>query len=189
MTQDQYVSMVQALLPEGMAWPRRPDAVLTQLLSAWADEYTRFDGRVDDLFSECIPTQCREQITNWETILGLSAAGLSIDQRRAAIATRLSSIGGQSRQYFIALAALLGFVGITIDEFRPMTCNGNCNAALTSLDDAYVWRVNLSAVGGVFIASCNSDCNSPLSSWGHSLIEGVFRQLRAADTDVIFVYA
>lgn len=67
-------------------------------------------------------------------------------------------------------------------------CNSNCNSALISLDDAYVWRVNLPATGGVFPMTCNSDCNSALSSWGHTLIEGVLRQLRAADTDVIFAY-
>ena len=188
MTTGQYTSMLQALLPPGMAWPRDPDAVLTALLRAWADEFAREGRRVDDLLNEFIPTQERELVPDWENLLGLSPASLSIDQRRAAVGNKLATVGGQSRQYFIGLATLLGYTGMTIDEFSPMTCNGNCNNALTSVDDAYVWRVNLPAAGGVFTASCNSDCNSPLSSWSHALIEGVFRKLRAADTDVIFAY-
>ena len=188
MTTGQYTSMLQALLPPGMAWPRDPDAVLTSLLRAWADEFAREGKRVDDLLNEFIPTQERELVPDWENLLGLSPASLSIDQRRAAVGNKLATVGGQSRQYFIGLATLLGYTGMTIDEFSPMTCNGNCNNALTSVDDAYVWRVNLPAAGGVFTASCNSDCNSPLSSWSHALIEGVFRKLRAADTDVIFAY-
>lgn len=188
MTSEQYTSMLQALLPPGMAWPRDPDAVLTALLRAWADEFAREGRRVDDLLGEFIPGQERELVPDWENLLGLSPGSLSIDQRRAAVGSKLCAAGGQSRQYFIGLATLLGYPGTTIDEFRPMSCNGNCNNALASHDDTYVWRVNLAAVGGVFIASCNSDCNSPLSSWGNALIEGFFRQLRAADTDVIFAY-
>ena len=42
-----YRAQLQALLPLGDAWPRRPDAVLTRLLAAWAEEFARIDARSD----------------------------------------------------------------------------------------------------------------------------------------------
>lgn len=193
MTGEQYLSMLQALLPTGMAWPRDPDAVLTNLMRAWADEFAREGLRVEDLLNESIPVNVRELLTDWERVLALpdsctAAVDLSINQRRAAARSKITSIGGQSRQYFIDLAASLGFPGATIDEFRPMTCNDTCNDALNSADDRYVWRINLPSSGGIFIANCNSDCNSALASWGNALVECAIGKLKAADTDVIFAY-
>lgn len=193
MTGEQYLSMLQALLPIGMAWPRDPDAVLTNLLRAWADEFAREGLRVEGLLNESIPGNARELLTDWERVLALpdsctAAVDLSIDQRRAAVRSKITSIGGQSRQFFIDLAASLGFPGATIDEFRPMTCNDTCNDVLNSADDRYVWRINLPSSGGMFIANCNSDCNSALASWGNALVECAISKLKAADTDVIFAY-
>ena len=193
MTGDQYLSMLQALLPSGMAWPRDPDAVLTNLLRAWSDEFAREGARIDDLLNESIPVNVRELLTDWERVLALpdsctAALNLSIDQRRAAVGTKITSVGGQSRQFFIDLAASLGFPGATIDEFRPMTCNDTCNDAIFSLDDRYVWRINIPSSGGTFIASCNSDCNSALASWGNTLLECAITNLKAADTDINFAY-
>jgi uncharacterized protein YmfQ (DUF2313 family) len=193
MTGDQYLSMLQALLPSGMAWPRDPDAVLTNLLRAWSDEFAREGARIDDLLNESIPVNVRELLTDWERVLALpdsctAALNLSIDQRRAAVVAKITSVGGQSRQFFIDLAASLGFPGATIDEFRPMTCNDTCNDAIFSLDDRYVWRINIPSAGGTFIANCNSDCNSALASWGNTLLECAITNLKTADTDVNFAY-
>ena len=37
-TSDDYLRVLQALLPPGAAWPRDPDATLTKVLAAWADD-------------------------------------------------------------------------------------------------------------------------------------------------------
>lgn len=190
---EQYLTMLQALLPTGMAWPRDPDAVLTNLLRAWADEFAREGMRIDDVLNESIPVNVRELLTDWERVLALpdsctSAVDLSIEQRRAAVGTKITAVGGQSRQFFIDLAASLGFPGATIDEFRPMTCNDTCNDAVFSQDDRYAWRINIPSSGGTFLANCNSDCNSALASWGNTLLECAITKRKAADTDVIFAY-
>lgn len=193
MTQEKYVSMLQALLPPGSAWSREPDAVLTNLLRAWTAEFARQGERIEDLLNEFIPVNVHELLTDWERVLALpdsctANVDLSIDQRRAAVAVKFTSVGGQSRQFFIDLAASLGFPGATIDEFRPMTCNDTCNDALYSVDDRYVWQISLPSSGGVFISNCNSDCNSALASWGNELVECAITKRKSADTDVIFAY-
>jgi uncharacterized protein YmfQ (DUF2313 family) len=193
MTPEQYTGMLQSLLPPGTAWPRDPDAILTALLRGFADEFARADMRFDDLLNEFIPGNAFELLADWERVLGLPDSctaniNLSIDQRRAAVGAKLAAIGGQSRQFFIDLAASLGYPGATIDEFRQMTCNDTCNDALNSLDDHYVWKINLPSSGGVFTANCNSDCNSALATWGNTLLECMISKRKAADTDVIFAY-
>ncbi len=42
-TAAQYLGLLQGLLPTGPAWPRDPDATLTKLLSAEAEEFARLD--------------------------------------------------------------------------------------------------------------------------------------------------
>ena len=195
MTGDQYLSMLQALQPPGMAFSRNPNSIQAALLRAWGDEFMRFDSRCDDLLKEFIPVNARELLPDWERILGLPDSSsinlnLNIDQRSAALGTKFTADVGQSRQSYINQAASFGFPGATIDEFRPMTCNDTCNDAIFSDDDRYVFRVNLPASGGGFLATCNSDCNCALGTWGNSqtLVENAISSRKDADVDVIFNY-
>ena len=55
MTAPDYLASLQALLPQGFAWPRQADAALTRLLLAWADEFARVDIRAADLVLRVCP--------------------------------------------------------------------------------------------------------------------------------------
>ena len=75
-------------------------------------------------------------------------------------AQRLTELGGQSAAYFIAMAATLGEPGATVSEFRPMSCNDNCNSALGSAVDRFFWRVNFPhAPANLRPINCNDNCN------------------------------
>lgn len=114
----------------------------------------------------------------------------SLPERRAQAFQRLTEQGGQSRQYFIDMAATLGEPGCTISEFRPMTCNDNCNSALTSAADKFSWRVNIPhSNAGARPMHCNDNCNSPLDLGGVSVIECPIRERAPAHTNVFFAYA
>lgn len=112
----------------------------------------------------------------------------TIEQRRAALNTKLTLVGGQSRSYFINMAAGLGYANATIDEYQPMNCNDDCNDALYSQDDRYFWQINLPSVGGVFVANCQSPCDSPLQAWGDEVIECRINKYKPAHTTAIFAY-
>lgn len=115
MTADDYRVLLQALLPHGAAWPRDPDAVLTALLQAFADEFARVDVRVEDLFNEMDPRTTYELLEDFERVTGLPdpcvPAEQTVNERRAALVTRLTGQGGQSIAYFLGLAAALGYGG------------------------------------------------------------------------------
>ena len=112
LTADAYLGQVQALLPPGLAWTREQDAVLTLLLQGLAEELARVDGRADDLVDEADPRTALELLQEWEAVCGYPdeclESGATPQERRAAVVARLTARGGQSRAYFIALAAVPG---------------------------------------------------------------------------------
>ena len=112
----------------------------------------------------------------------------TVDRQRAAY-QRLTEQGGQSRAYFIGLAALLGEPNVSISEFSRMTCNSNCNDALMSEADVFTWRANVPRPAlNSRLMNCNSPCDSALSEYTPSVIECAFKERKPAHTNVIFAY-
>lgn len=193
MTNDDYLSQLQALLPRGLAWAKSQSSTLTKMLLAWADEFARVHLRCDDLINEADPRTTVELLLDWERVAELPdpcvTTEQSITQRQAALTSKLTMSGGQSRAYFISIAESMGYPGATIDEYLPANCNGNCNDALYSEDDKYVWTLNLPfSTGGVFVANCNGNCNDALQSWGDEALECRVRKNKPAHTSVLFAY-
>jgi uncharacterized protein YmfQ (DUF2313 family) len=193
MTAADYLSQLQALLPRGPAWTRSQTAALTLLLQALADEFARVERRVDDLLNEADPRTTSELLYDWERVAGLPDSCVTIDQtieqRRSALVSKLTMVGGQSRAYFITLADAMGYPNATIDEFRVMTCNDDCNDAIYDKDAVFCWRLNLpDSTGGLFVMTCVSDCISSLQSWGDEAIECRVNHYKPAHTSVIFAY-
>lgn len=194
MTATDYLAQLQALLPQGFAWPREADAALTKLLLAWADELARVDGRAADLIEEADPRTTAELLADWERVAGLPdpcvealAGTQTTAQRRAALVAKLTTIGGQSAAYYIALAASLGYT-ITVTEFRPFVAGSVAGDALTNDEWIFAWQVNAPAESIVAFAAGRSCAGEPLRAWGNELLECVINRLRPAHTHVLFAY-
>lgn len=192
MTSADYLAQLQALLPQGFAWPRQADAALTKLLLAWAAELARIDGRAGDLIEEADPRTTYELLADWERVAGLpdpcSPAAASIEERRLSLVQRLTMLGSASRQYFIDLAAALGYPGASVTEYRPFTCVSECEDSLNPPPDwPHTWRLNLPETR-ITPMTCTSACDASLRSWGDFTIECVVRRLRPAQTHVLFAY-
>lgn len=126
-TADDYAEGLAALLPTGAAWPRDADADLTPLIEGlagiWGGELA---GRSDDLLvRETDPRATLEMLPDWERAFGLPdpcvAEPLTIGDRQKALVAKMTTLGGQSRAFFIGVAAALGYT-ITIEEFSPFMC-------------------------------------------------------------------
>ena len=186
-----YVSLLVGLMPGGPAWGGQDDA---DLVAAWAEELARLDARVDVLIEQVDPRTADELLGDWERVLGLpdkctSNLGLSIADRQRLAWAKLTEKGGQSRAYFIALAARYGEPGVTISEFRQMNCNDDCNDALYSQADEFTWRVNVPHPAlNVHVMNCNDDCNDALQTYAASLAECPITERKPAHTTVIFAY-
>ena len=115
---------------------------------------------------------------------------LSLADRQRIAGQRLVELGGQSRAYFIHLAARLGEPGCTVSEFRPFNCNDDCNDALNGTDDRFTWRLNIPRpADNVRWMTCNDDCTSALQEFTPSLVECPITERRPAHTTVLFSYA
>jgi len=185
-----YVQQLQGLLPPGPAWPRDLESLVTKLLTAFAAEYARVDQRIEDLLNEADPRTTTQLLSDWERVAGLPDVCTgpldSIAARRDALVARLTNLGGQSRQYYIDLAAALGYE-ITITEFRPFTVNSGVNDPLCSQEWRFVWQVN-AAQDTVRRFTVNSGVDEALASWGNALLECAISRLKPAHTLVQFAY-
>ena len=128
---------------------------------------------------------------DWERVAGLPSACMAgvaqtTAERRAALHAKLTRLGGQSRQFFIDLAAALGY-SVTISEFRPYTVSSAVNMPLNSELWRFVWQVN-APLNTIRSFDMSSAVNDPLRSWGNQLLECGISQLKPAHTKVLFAY-
>lgn len=195
LTETDYLRQMQALLPPGPAWPKDDDALLTRMLGALAAELARVDGRVRQLVDEDDPRMAAELLLDWERVAGLpdtcvalSGQTQSIAQRRAALVARLTMLGGQSKAYFIALAASLGYT-ITITEFRPFRAGQSRSGDPVATNWQFAWQVNAPLNTVTPFRAGNAVAGDPINSWGNKLLECVISRFKPAHTTVIFVYS
>jgi uncharacterized protein YmfQ (DUF2313 family) len=137
------------LLPNGQAWPKHPESTLVQAVDGFADYWGTVDNRAADLLeiesdarttSELLPDWCR----NWGVPDPCLNEQLStIDLRRALVA-KMTIMGGQSRNFFLGVAADLGYV-IWISEYAPYMCGvsrvGDTRPSNISDPHQYRWQL------------------------------------------------
>ena len=189
-----YLQMIQSLLPTGPAWPKDPDAVQTIFWSAVAAELKKIHDRSTQLLSEVTPSTTNEMLSDWERVVGLPDE-CTADQivgfiaRRANLVQRLNAVGGQSKSYFIGLAATLGFT-ITIDEFRPfLVGQSTVGQPLSNGAWMFTWRVNAPLNTLTAFRVGQSAVGDPLAQWGNAPLECAIRRVAPAHTNVLFGYS
>lgn len=124
---DDYIPAMQALYPEGGAWPKHDRG---SHFMQWIDGTSQIWGDVDAaadklLVRESDPRTTMDLLADWERNFGLPddclAEPYSIAQRQAALVARMTMYGSQSRQFYQNLAIQLG-QKIDIIEHSPFTC-------------------------------------------------------------------
>lgn len=116
-----------------------------------------------------------------------SVAGIA--ERRARVLARLTQRPGQSRAFFIGLAASLGATPATITEYRQTDVEAGCETPLLGEDWVHAWQMNLPGSAAVSLADCEDGCELPLAQRSSSSIECVLRDFAPAHTTLLFAYA
>lgn len=195
-TADQIVEQLarRRILPAGAIWRTKVGRALYRVLHADADELARVYGRAEDLLAEAHAATIDESLDEWENELGLPGDCITDeqtnDQRMAAIAAKLRAVGGQSRQYYIDVAAGLGVV-ITIAEQQPFYVGlHGCGDAVGEIDWKFVWIVTAPPEGSIEYLTCDvAVAGDPLASGGGSpLLECTLQGLKPAQTILLFAY-
>lgn len=123
---DDYAQQLLALLPNGQAWPKESGSTLEQITRGLAQEWGFVDQRAADLLElDSDPRKTIELLPEWEAAWGLPDPclheQLGYDERHTMLMQRMTLLGGQSRAWFIGVAASLGYI-IVIGEYSPWIC-------------------------------------------------------------------
>ena len=198
MRPDDYLAQCLALLPRGLAWTQQLGSNLSWLLQAWSDEFSRVDDRCNDLVNEADPRTAYELLPDWERVAGLPdpcaiGTNTTLQERRMALVSKLTSIVDQSRASYIALAETMGY-SIQIVEYQPFMCGlSQCGVSqLMSLGALirHYWTVVILGPRVTYFRLGESECGiDPIVKLSVAAdLECRFRSLNQAHRVLNFLY-
>jgi uncharacterized protein YmfQ (DUF2313 family) len=205
-----YKWALSELLPPGIGWPRDEDSVLMRVVGGLTSIWGFVDGRIADWIErEADPRTTVEMLRDWETAFGLPDAclsePLSVADRQRVLVQRMTIEGGQSRQFFIDLAAEIGYE-IDIKEYRPFMVGidragdnrkyiapgvlGDWPAQIGDPDMRFVWTVNVHHARLTWFraGSGQAGVDPHLRIGIASDLECIIRRWKPAHTVVVFSY-
>ncbi len=190
----EFRDMMLAMLPRGAAWPREPESSWGRLLHACADEFARIDARNEQLLAEMDTRTVSELLPEWEIDYALPGPCItepqSFTQRRAALISKFRHVGRQDREFFIEVAAALGYT-ITITEYNEANPGPHTDyAGLPLTGDAwnYVWQINAQDTSSD-AREYGSGYPGPYVGFGIELLECTMRSLAHTHRVLFFAYS
>jgi uncharacterized protein YmfQ (DUF2313 family) len=185
-----HAELLKRLLPPVAYDPN--GALLSAELEAEGNALDAAKALADLILIEADPRTTYELLADWERVAGLpgecvASLAQTVEQRRAALVAKLVERGGQSRAYFIALAAKLGYT-VTITEYHEWTVNDDVEAALCGADWNFAFAVN-APLNTVVEWTVESDVEMPFAVWGNELLECAITADKPAHTVALFVYS
>jgi uncharacterized protein YmfQ (DUF2313 family) len=209
---DDYAEAFLELLPDGQAWPRHPDSTLSQACNGISQYWGYVDGRAADLLeTESDPRATTELLPDWERNWGLPEPCIKdfptdYMQRRLLLVQKMTLLGAQSRDWFIGVAAKLGYT-ITISEYAPYMCGVSFVGDSRGYDiDApaedyrwevgppeirYYWTVHVSALRLIYFHCNSSQCGIDrlLTIYGPEDLECIFDRWKPAHTVIVYDFS
>jgi uncharacterized protein YmfQ (DUF2313 family) len=168
-----------------------------ELTGVFDDDISLEGKQLDDaqasaevLLQEMFADKAYNLLTDWERVCGLTPdADDPLQSRRDAVIRKLRELGGLSRDYFITLAASIGWT-ITIDEFQPFMAGwSRCGDALNIEEARWIWQVT-AADPAYYSFRSGLSCSGERLGWNPSsgALETLFNELKPAHTYVTFIY-
>ncbi len=186
-----YQNALLALLPTGAAWSKGDGSELNKLMAGIAEEFARIDQRAADLLDESHPSSTNELFEEWEAEYGLPDSCSGIDQtfpeRLTALIQTYQMQGGQSRDFFIDVAKIMGY-DITITEYQQRLHGDYYGQAYGDEGWVYVWQVNAASVNFT-TRSYGEPYENLYRTWSNARLECVFNRLKHAHMSIIFSYS
>lgn len=194
MNGEAYGRQLGQLLPPGAAWTQEPESNLQRLLRALGQSLARVHLRNDALFRETDPRQTYELLDRWEAVLGLPdncslEGSQTVRERVQAVVAKLISLGGQSRAYFLAVAAALGYVNATITEYQARRHGrARMGEPYGGEDWEEAWQLNLPEQQVAVRQYGQAVLGEPYQVWGDTRLECIVSRDKPAGSIVLFSY-
>ena len=149
-----YLKLLRSLFPRGRVWTYNLNSTLYEFLYGEAEEFARVDNRSIELLIERDTRRTTELLIDHEIDLGLPDDCflneiLTISQRRKIAHAKLISLGGQTPQFFIDLAADLGYT-IIIEEYGAFI-SGEADPETSCGDNFFIWKIIIQLSGNNII--------------------------------------
>jgi uncharacterized protein YmfQ (DUF2313 family) len=186
-----YREALLALLPRGRVWPKEPGSTLYGTMDGFAPTFERLDKRAQDLLFDLFPANTVELLAEWEATLGLpdpcDGDAQTLEQRRNQVLIKLFEGGGQSKGYYLAVLARLGYEDAEILEYAPFRANANvANTPVYSDAWWFVWTVVLPGVSVTYFRANASTANEALFSLSDAAVFCILDAIKPAHTVVLF---
>jgi uncharacterized protein YmfQ (DUF2313 family) len=143
------------------------------------------------LLEESDPRTTAALLPDFERVYGLPESYVtgtqSFGERRVALVAKATMAGAQSRQFFIDLAATIGYA-ITITEHSPHNTELDTEQPATGDEERFTWTVNCGATT-VREATTEDDTEMATAVWGNDLLEAFINRYKPAHTLALFAYA
>lgn len=205
---DDYAQALSALLPRGPAWPRDQGSVLMMLVRGLAETWGQLDGRAADLLErETDPRGTMELLEDWERAWGLPdpcvAEPLTIADRQKALVSKMTLEGGQSRAFFLALAASIGYE-VQITEHAPFMAGvsevgdtkddfGDWRWEVAPPEIRFLWSVAVTGLRVTWFRTGNGGGQSGIDPMVRIALatdlDCIFRRYKPAHTELVFDYS
>lgn len=187
-----FLSVIHALMPRGLAWPKSATAVMSQVMSGLSPTWQRHTEQNNNLLIDAFPATSVQLLPEWEAALGLPdpCAGESptLQGRQAQVVARFAGSGGQSVPYFVQYAQTLGYA-ITITEFVPFRAGqSRAGASCGVVGWAFTWQVNSALNTITYFRASLSAAGEPLASWGNTVLQCEINEIKPAHTLVNFAF-
>ena len=187
-----FVQGLLGLMPTGRAWPRDPETVFVQCVSAQAPSYTRLHARANYLLVDAFPSTTLELLPEWEYSLGLPdpCAGEepSVALRQAQVVARLTQTDGPSVPSLTAFAAVLGYP-ITITEFAPLRFSFGFGSYFGGTAKAFVFQVNAPSFTIQYFKFGSGHFGDYFSTFGNTVLQCELSRLKPAHTLIQYSYS
>lgn len=121
-TVERYRDGLLSLLPPGRAFLRSASTPVVMLLEGLAQELARVGQRLDDLVAEELPSETVENLSEWETALGLPDPNITVTgtaDRQAMVAGRLLDSTGHALEDIVAIAHSMGYATPVVTRYQP----------------------------------------------------------------------
>jgi len=182
----------QALMPQGVVWPRQEGTDQWKVLSGIARTANRLRARARALLIDAFPSTALQSLSEWEATLGLpdpcAGTAPSLQARRAQVTARLAGEGGQSVPFLISHAARLGYE-ITIREFAPSRLGHmRLGDRMQNAAWAHAFAVEAPPESPVVFRLGQSLLGERFRSWGNEVLECEIRAVAPGHAAVIFTY-
>ena len=185
---EEYQAALLDLFPPGPAFPRNAASVRGKLMLAIGDGLSRAEQLAHDLVvREGDPRSATFMFPDWVAMTGVEPQPTHAETL-ALVMARIQGLGGQSADYFVAIAAALGFT-ITVVKHRPRRHGAPMGPPHAGRDWAFVWDVISPLTTRHMRNHGTARMGEPYSTWGNAVLERIIRRYAPAHTLVRFIYS